>query len=48
MQVIAPELTFKVLEDIFTIAGMVGLCDWRPGGKTPGPFGMFTSKLKLL
>lgn len=40
------EITFDVLEQIFDIAGRVGLCDWRPGCKTPGPYGMFKAKLK--
>lgn len=46
--VTAGELTFDVLEQIFGIAGRVGLCDWRPGCKTPGPFGMFTAELKKM
>lgn len=40
------ELTFKVVSKLFELAGSVGLSDWRPGCKTPGPFGMFTSALK--
>ena len=40
-------LTTEVLKQIFTYAGnYIGLCDWRPGAKTPGPFGRFTSELK--
>lgn len=47
--VTVPELTFQVTEKIFHLAGWVGLCDWRPGSpKSPGSYGMFTSKLKLL
>ncbi len=43
--VVAPELTFDALKQMFELAGRVGLCDWRPGCKTPGPFGMFAAKL---
>lgn len=36
-------ITGAVLQQIADSAGeYVGLCDWRPGGKTPGPHGMFT------
>lgn len=40
------EITFEILEKMFELAGSIGLCDWRPGCKTPGPFGQFTSELK--
>lgn len=46
VQVVAPEISFEVLEKLFEIAGRVGLCDWRPGCKTPGPYGMFAAKIK--
>lgn len=46
IQILAPEITFEVLCKLFELAGRVGLCDWRPGCKTPGPFGMFSSELK--
>jgi hypothetical protein len=46
--VVAQELTFDAVSKLFELSGRVGLCDWRPGCKTPGPFGMFTSKLKRL
>lgn len=36
-----PEITHEVLSQLFTLAGKCGLCDWRPAGKTPGPFGQF-------
>lgn len=39
-------ISFELLKDLFDIAGTIGLCDWRPGGPTPGAFGMFTSELK--
>ena len=36
------QITDKILSEIMTLAGQYkGLCDWRPGSKTPGPFGMF-------
>lgn len=36
------QLTETVLTDIFTFSGTYkGLCDWRPGSKTPGSYGMF-------
>lgn len=45
IDVFALELTLPVLQQLFEIAGRVGLCDWRPGCKTPGPFGMFQAEL---
>ncbi|WP_156374690.1 hypothetical protein [Pseudorhodoferax sp. Leaf274] len=42
-------LTEKVLIDILHYAGRYkGLGDWRPGGKTPGSFGMFSAKVKQI
>ncbi len=36
------QITEDVLKSLFEYAGTYkGLCDWRPGGKTPGPYGMF-------
>lgn len=46
LQVLVPDITFDNLETMFGLAGRVGLCDWRPGCKTPGPYGMFVAKLK--
>lgn len=41
------QITKQALEEIVTYAGLYkGLGDWRPGGKTPGPFGMFTAKVE--
>lgn len=38
------QITKDVLVQIVTQAGLYkGLGDWRPGGKTPGPFGTFTA-----
>lgn len=45
VEVTAPEIAPERLKDLFRLAGNIGLCDWRPGCKTPGPFGMFTSKV---
>ena len=39
-------LTQDNLQKIFDLAGkMVGLCDWRPGGPTPGSYGTFTAEV---
>lgn len=39
-------LTQAVLQRVLDHAGKyVGMGDWRPGGKTPGPFGTFTAKV---
>lgn len=36
------QITDKALQDIITYAGQYkGLGDWRPGGRTPGPYGTF-------
>lgn len=43
---VAQELTFEAVSKLFELAGRIGLCDWRPGCKTPGPFGMFSATLK--
>ena len=40
------QITEAVLMQILEYAGQYkGLCDWRPGGKTPGPYGMFEAKI---
>ena len=40
-------LTESTLPQILAQAGEYkGLGEWRPGGKTPGPFGMFTAKVE--
>jgi hypothetical protein len=46
INVVAPELTVDIITQLFDLAGRVGLCDWRPGCKTPGPYGMFSAKVK--
>ena len=44
ISIIDPQITVKTLHEFLTIAGQYkGLGDWRPGAKTPGPFGMFTA-----
>jgi hypothetical protein len=41
------QITKETLEQIVTHAGLYkGLGDWRPGGKTPGPYGMFTATVQ--
>lgn len=41
------QITPAVLSDICAYAGSYkGLGDWRPGGRTPGPYGMFTATVK--
>lgn len=41
------QITESALKDIVTYAGLYkGLGDWRPGGRTPGSFGMFTAKVQ--
>lgn len=43
------QITTKALEEILQYAGMYkGLGDWRPGGKTPGSFGIFTTSVRQL
>jgi len=44
--VVKPEITWEIAQTLFALAGQVGLSDWRPGCRTPGPYGMFTSELK--
>jgi hypothetical protein len=40
------QITQEVLTDILTSAGTYkGLCDWRPGSKTPGTYGTFSAKV---
>lgn len=40
------QITKQKLTEILDISGrFVGLGDWRPGGKTPGPWGMFGAEI---
>ena len=42
------QITLDVLRSIFECAGrFIGLGDWRPGGKTPGPYGTFTAEVEM-
>lgn len=41
------QLTENVVRQVLEFAGQYkGLGDWRPGGKTPGPHGMFAVEIK--
>lgn len=43
------QITEQVVKDILACAGQYkGLGDWRPGGRTPGPHGMFSAVVKAL
>lgn len=46
LEVLAQELSADVVQVLFEQAGLIGVGSWRPGGKTPGRFGMFVPKLK--
>lgn len=47
VRVLDEQITTRVLEDIFRLAGAYkGLGDWRPSSKTPGSYGMFEATLK--
>lgn len=49
LEVTSNDLPFETLQLIFNYAGRSGLGDWRPSSpKRPGPYGMFTAKLKQL
>ena len=40
------QITKDALQSILTFAGQYkGLGDWRPGGRTPGPYGTFTAEI---
>lgn len=41
------QITAPILADIFESAGIYkGVGDWRPGGRTPGNYGMYTAIVK--
>lgn len=43
------QITQEVLKSVLDYAGRYkGLGDWRPGGRTPGPHGMFSASVKAL
>ena len=46
IRMLAPELTLESLTTLFDLAGQFGLCDWRPGCRTPGRYGMFESSVR--
>ena len=49
LTVLEPKITEKTLERILETAGQYsGLMDWRPGSKTPGPWGKFSATVKAL
>lgn len=48
LEVTLPEITMDVLEMMFQLGGRGGLGDWRPACKTPGCFGMYSAKLKMV
>lgn len=45
VHVLVPEITKDILQKLLELSGSVGLGDWRPGGKTPGSYGMFDAKV---
>jgi len=44
----ADSLTYERIQELFVLASRVGMGDWRPGCKTPGPFGTFDVRLKRI
>lgn len=41
------QITGDALASILEYSGQYkGLCDWRPGGRTPGPFGTFSATIQ--
>jgi hypothetical protein len=47
VQVIDDQITPQVLQTIFGCSGShKGLFDWRPGNRTPGPFGRFRAEIR--
>jgi hypothetical protein len=46
IMVLKPEITEEILTQLFDLAGKAGLCDWRPAGKTPGPYGQAEAVVK--
>jgi len=45
ISVLKNEITDEILTQMFTLAGRAGLGDWRPSGKTPGPYGQFAANV---
>jgi len=49
LEVTTDAITTEILSQLFTLAGRIGIGDWRPGSPiSPGPYGMFDTILKLL
>ncbi len=46
VMVLKPEINDENLTQLFDLAGKAGLCDWRPSGKTPGPWGQAEAVIK--
>jgi len=47
IQVLDAQITTDVLQDVLTMAGIYkGLGEWRPGSKTPGPWGRFKATVQ--
>lgn len=46
IKILTQDITPEILLQLFEIAGKIGIGDWRPGCRTPGPFGMFTAALE--
>lgn len=46
LTIVSSDLTFEMLKQIFEIAARGGYGDWRPNGRTPGPWGMAEVTLK--
>lgn len=46
IMVLKPEINGEILQQLFELAGKAGLCDWRPAGKTPGPYGQADAVVK--
>jgi hypothetical protein len=47
LKVFDKQITKEILGEILEYSGQnKGLGDWRPGGKTPGPYGTFTATVK--
>lgn len=47
IQVLDAQITTEVLTDVLTMAGIYkGLGEWRPGSKTPGPWGRFKAAVE--
>lgn len=46
VEVTTDTITAEVLAKIFELSGRVGVGSWRPGGKTPGRYGMFETVVR--